>query len=416
MSPAPRRAEDPPLHLAENDDNCDIALLPAATLLLPYFQVDLQNPAGQTTLFTITNVSPNDQIARVTLWTDGAYPALTFNVFLTGYDVQSINLYDVLARGVIAPDGGTGSRVRPRGELSHRNTALDLSACRQLPGALPAETLDALQRAFTLGTIPNGCTRAGLVHEDAIGYATIDVVRSCSDNGPSDAAYWTADLRHDNVLTGDYQQVHPAQNFGQGSPLVHIRAVSAPLPRTFYDRYQSAATPHHDGRQPLPATFAARWIQGGPADFQTSFKIWREGASGLTSCSALTANTKVFYVESVIFDEHENAVADASTCRVLCIDNPASTATTGLHSVADYRTFPHLPNGAISGWMYLNLDNDARDAYASSNWVGTSMRSQGRYSVDLDAAALGNGCSRPIGRTEIARSGGGVLGPAPNVP
>ena len=58
---------------------------------------------GPVSLFTITNVSPKDQIAHVTLWTDRAYPVVTFNVFLTGYDVQSINLYDVIVSGRVAP-------------------------------------------------------------------------------------------------------------------------------------------------------------------------------------------------------------------------------------------------------------------------------------------------------------------------
>lgn len=59
-----------------NDDSCDIADLPAATLLLPYFEVDLQNINGETTLFTVTNVTDTPQIARVTLWTDLAVPLL----------------------------------------------------------------------------------------------------------------------------------------------------------------------------------------------------------------------------------------------------------------------------------------------------------------------------------------------------
>src|SRR6266576_1753161 len=93
-----------------NDDSCDIGTAPAATLLLPYFEVDV-NPTvqGQTTLFTITNVTRFPQIAHVTLWTDWAFPVLTFNLFLTGYDVQAINLYDVIVRGVIAPPSGTTS-------------------------------------------------------------------------------------------------------------------------------------------------------------------------------------------------------------------------------------------------------------------------------------------------------------------
>lgn len=58
-----------------NDDSCDIALLPAATLLLPWFDVDINAPLGlaNTTLFTVVNTSQRPQIARVTLWTDLAY-------------------------------------------------------------------------------------------------------------------------------------------------------------------------------------------------------------------------------------------------------------------------------------------------------------------------------------------------------
>src|SRR6476469_8790908 len=84
----------------DNDDTCDIIVAPAATLLLPYFEIDLENAAGQTTLFTITNVSRYSQIAHVTLWTDFAVPALNFNIFLTGYDVQAINLRDILTSGI----------------------------------------------------------------------------------------------------------------------------------------------------------------------------------------------------------------------------------------------------------------------------------------------------------------------------
>ena len=38
---------------------CTIDEVPAATLLLPYFQLDLSNPNGLTTLFSINNASAN---------------------------------------------------------------------------------------------------------------------------------------------------------------------------------------------------------------------------------------------------------------------------------------------------------------------------------------------------------------------
>src|SRR5439155_26326967 len=42
-----------------NDDSCDLTNSPAATLLLPYFEVDMGTAGtGRTTIFSITNVSP----------------------------------------------------------------------------------------------------------------------------------------------------------------------------------------------------------------------------------------------------------------------------------------------------------------------------------------------------------------------
>ncbi|PYQ47005.1 MAG: hypothetical protein DMF59_20040 [Acidobacteria bacterium] len=67
-----------------NDDSCDIGTAPAATLLLPYFEVDFKSPSttARNTLFTITNVSAFPQIAHVTVWTDWSFPALDFNIFV----------------------------------------------------------------------------------------------------------------------------------------------------------------------------------------------------------------------------------------------------------------------------------------------------------------------------------------------
>jgi hypothetical protein len=430
IQPAPNAARSSTgVATANNDDSCDIALLPAATLLLPYFEVDLDDPLGETTLFTVTNVSPGDQIARVTLWTDWAYPVITFNVYLTGYDVQAINLYDLLARGVIASAEGTGTRVTARGDHSTRNAEIDLSACRNLPGSLDPVQVTSLKQAFTLGRVPaagntSACDTVGNIHDNATGYATIDVVRSCSNNIPTDP-WWTEDLRYDNVLIGDYQQVNRIDALAQGSPMVHIRAIPeggtsltpSPLQRTFYSRYQGGGV--GDRRQPLPATFAARWIQGGSSSFETSYKIWREGKTDLggTTCANWWRNHR-FYTEVVRFDEAENAVGDVPICRTGgCLPSFGDTSlpATSLTEVNN-AVFPSLTNGATSGWMYLNLDDgESADSVSSSSWVIVSMRAQGRFSVEMDAAALGNGCSLEIGQSEIT-TGTTVLGPAPNKP
>src|SRR6266542_345782 len=80
-------------------DDCDIVLQPAATLLLPYFEVDFkaQQQAATQTLFTIQNTSHLPQIVHVTVWTDWGFAALNLPVFLTGYDGQGSHLYDVFA-------------------------------------------------------------------------------------------------------------------------------------------------------------------------------------------------------------------------------------------------------------------------------------------------------------------------------
>jgi hypothetical protein len=391
-----------------NDDSCDISVAPAATLLLPYFEVDVEDPAGETTLFTITNTSNEDQIAHVTLWTDWSFPVIDFNIYLTGYDVQSINLYDIIVRGVIAPDAGTGTDVTDRGENSVVNADLALGACDRLPGEIDPAYVVRMLAAFTEGTVPDlgdlpGCNAVGGEHDNAVGYATIDLADLCSTSLPTDPGYFTTEIRFDNVLIGDYQQVHSANNFAQGNPMVHIRAIPEGgepgepaiinFDRTFYSRYQGGDV--LDRRQPLPSIFAARWIEGGGSSFQTYFKIWREGATDFAdadSCGEWDNNVTAI-AELVTFDDAENGWGDVPESRISPpITQEFTLPETSLTSVGS-APYPQPDNGAIDGWIYLNLDNDETDGIASQNWVIVSMRAEGRYSVDFDAAWLANGCT-----------------------
>jgi hypothetical protein len=411
----------------DNDDSCDIGVAPAATLLLPYFEVS--QSGAETTLFTITNTSAEEQIAHVTLWTDYSFPVIDFNIYLTGYDVQAINLHDVIWRGVIAPDAGTGTEVSNVGDYSVDNLDLNVGNCDNLPGTLPQVYVTRMQSAFTLGRTPAlgsiaGCNTVGSVHTNAVGYATVDVARICSTSLPTEAVYFASEIMFDNVLVGDYQQVNSTQNFAQGNPMVHIRAIpegGSPLDalrpdtnfdRTFYSRYQAGGTA--DRRQPLPSVFAARWINGSTAAFQTSFKIWREGDTIIPAtlpCAAYPGNVTSL-TETVIFDEEENPEGAAPSD---VISPPISTTytlpETSLTSVADHNVFPAPTAGAIAGWVYMNLDNDAADQIASQNWVVVSMRAEGRYSVDFDAAWLANGCTPAFGESEV-NTGDVVIGPA----
>ena len=457
--------------IRDNDDTCDVKVGPAATLLLPYFEVDPVNAGGQTTLFTVTNVTRFPQIAHVTLWTDWGYPVFAFNLYLTGYDVQAINLADILRVGVIAPPNGTSPTTTP-GSLS-AGASPNLSAslnCAGIPGVFPASVAAALRSIFTTGAANSpfepgtSCSVAGGVHANAIGYATIDLVSNCTNRLPSDPLYFTTDLLFDNVLIGDYQQLgpHPAGSVAAsfdagGNPMVHIRAVPeggaagsnvpTSLPYTFYDRYTPAANRAADRRQPLPSTFAARFIQGGPSAFATNFTIWREGF-GSGDCASAKASNAMLVPELVRFDEHENPFIQSTAIFCTCFfPPPALPATSSTES--SNSIYPILATSDVGGWIYLNLNNGGSKSYSvtkdiggmpgptnapgglapigattmigprpSQNWVTVTMFGSlgtNRLATEFDAASLGNGCSPAAFLSTATTTTGRPIGPAGGV-
>jgi len=367
-----------------DDDSCDIAVMPAATLLLPYFEVDFNAPStlARTTLFTIVNTSKEQRIARVTIWTDWAYPVMNFNVLLTGYDVQAMNMYDIIGRGLI-PVTGAGATSCPQAAVSPISEGL----------------LSDLRTALTLGRVSSCSAAIGGQHDSATGYITIDVVSTCDVTMPTAPAYYD-ELLYDNVLTGDYEWVNPnplTGNLASGSPLVHIRAIPGGLPYTFYDRYTPAATRSIDRRQPLPSTFIARLIQAGAGSFNTNFRIWREGVvPGNAACTDYNANggTAMSVKDEVRFDEHENPTITVgfvgpSPQVPNIIVLPATSSTL----VSSTLFPPRLASSDdVGGFLYLNLDNGSRTRH-SQNWVVTSMSAEGRYETAFDATPLVNGCT-----------------------
>jgi hypothetical protein len=435
-----------------NDDSCDIGVAPAATLLLPYFEVDVQSaPAtAQTTLFTIVNTSQMPQIAKITLWTDWAYPALTFSAYVTGYGVASINLSDVLVRGSIRP--GVDPHELPGSRSTFGN-----------PNHLPGADIDCTSRSMSLSdaqraevvklltigqsSAPSCKERVGGTHANAIGYATIDVVATCSPTMPTESAYYAGEILFDNVLIGDWEVVYPNTtlgNYAGGNPLVSLRAipeggpagsnVATYLPYTFYDRYTTVGGAYArtvDRRQPLPSTFAARYIQGGSSGFDTSLVIWREGYTGAGApCARYADNAAKDMTDLIRFDEHENAITLVPPC---CICTPPPFHLGPLPATSSTPTssyiFPGLTaSGDLGGWMYLNTSNSGSPVYStapgrdfktgsstsancsrqSQGWVSILMRAEGRYAVLFDGVPLGNGCS-------ISPAPGTPIGPAPNV-
>src|ERR1700686_5811894 len=99
---------------------CTVDAVPAATLLLPYFEVDLSNPNGLTTLFSVNNASATAALVHVVIWSDLSVPVLDFNIYLTGYDVQSVNLRDIIVAGNMPQPASAGQdpndTISPKGQ------------------------------------------------------------------------------------------------------------------------------------------------------------------------------------------------------------------------------------------------------------------------------------------------------------
>ncbi|HEV7922574.1 MAG TPA: hypothetical protein VGR02_17460 [Thermoanaerobaculia bacterium] len=391
----------------DNGASCDISTSPAATLLLPRFEVDVDKHPSEAmnTIFSVINTSRSPQIARITIWTDQGYPALWFNVFLTGYDVQPISLYDVLVSGLV-PETGTRAAVGPKSAPNDANPKLiSTEGCLQGNVALPPALMADIRSMLTTGVAKGKECKVGTAHDKAVGYVTVDLVNSCSLLSPLDITYYSQLLLFDNVLTGDYELINPDKNLGNyagGNPFVHLKAIpeggtaqsaASPLPYTFYDRYTPTGARRIDRRQPLPSVFAARFIQGGTTAFSTDYVIWREGTVSATQDCAAASNASVPVTSVVRFDEDENPTLNAPAV------SQSMPLTSSLSTTSSF--FPPLVGLGVSGWMFLNLDNrlagQEKSPYSTSrpsqNWVLVSMRAEGRYGVAYDATAMANGCT-----------------------
>ena len=79
---------------------------PGATLLIPYFEVDLDDPDGRDTLFSVNNADHAPTLAHVVLWTDRGLPTLGFDVYLAPHGGRSFSLRHILVEGRLPATGG----------------------------------------------------------------------------------------------------------------------------------------------------------------------------------------------------------------------------------------------------------------------------------------------------------------------
>ena len=308
---------------------CTIDAVPAATLLLPYFEVDLGDPNGLTTLFSLNNAAASAVLVHVVMWSDLSVPVLDFDVYLTGYDVQSVNLRDIIVDGNLPQTASAGQdptdTISPQGPLSQDINFASCSAALPPLGALPAIYISHMENALTgLPSSLLGGDCAGQLYGDNIarGYVTMDTVNQCSTFFPGDTGYFAAGgtgvATDQNVIWGDWFIVESLENFAEGGDLVQIEA-SASNPATstagrysYYGRYDG--WDGADDREPLATEFAARFIDGGPFSGGTTYLVWRDSKvnQGAFGCPVVPGVRPVWYPLGqeglVIFNEQEQVV------------------------------------------------------------------------------------------------------------
>jgi hypothetical protein len=399
---------------------CAADAVPAATLLLPYFEVDIANMQGINTLFSLNNASASAVLAHVVVWSDLSVPVLDFNVYLTGYDIQTFSLFDLLMKGWMPQTASVGQdpqdTISPQGDFSQDINFPSCTGQLPLPN-LPQPLVDHLQAALTgkpSAILGGRC--AGLDHGDhlARGYITVDAVNNCTLRFPGDAGYFVAggngDATNQNVLWGDYFYVSSQENVAQGNTLVHIEA-SASNPETsvagqytFYGRYVGWTAA--DNREPLTTGFAVRYVNGGPFDGGTDLIAWRDSKvnQGAFTCPVVAGSRPVWYPlgqeKVVIFDEVENPEQPQSfpfspqPPQAGIVPFPAEAQRVRVDG-------PDLPVPFDFGWLYLNLNttviaagtNPPEDPSAAQAWVTAVMTAEGRFSVGFDAIQLDSACA-----------------------
>jgi hypothetical protein len=396
--------------------------VPAATLLLPFFEVDLGNPAGVTTLFSINNASATAALAHVTVWSDLSVPTLAFNVYLTGYDVQTINVRDLM--NAVLPR--TASAGQDPGDTTDPNTGIsnkgpfsqdiNFASCT---GQLPLPPLDpgyaphmqAAHQGLPSPFLQNRCAGQRLNDGIARGYITVDTVNNCTLRVAGDAGYFgpggSGDATNQNILWGDYFYVNSAQNFAQGDTLVHIEAsatnpeTSVPGEYTFYGRY--VAWTAADNREPLATSFGTRFLNGGAFSGGTSYLAWRDPKVNQApfTCPAIPGSRPSWYPlgqEGVmVFDEQENPDI---TLPAPVFPPPPVPAFAPFPAAASRAKVdgPELPIAFDFGWMFLNLNtfvsaagsNPPEDPGAAQAWVTQTHDAEGRFSVGYAGVQMDN--------------------------
>ncbi len=387
---------------------------PAATLLLPYFEVDLANPAGANTYFTVNNASASAALAHVTVWSAMHVPVYTFDVYLTGYDVQQVNVRDVI-NGKLPVTASAGQDPldtnSPTDGISNKGLLsqdINFASCTGTlpPAAVPQLTVDHI-RASLLGQqspMTGMCATKGDGTSIARGYITVDTVNSCTNLTPADLGYFATGgagiATNQNVLWGDYTYTNHLGGLdsGDASPLVHITAngsdpqTSVPGEYTFYGRFVNWTAA--DNREPLSTKFMTRFVNSTAGT--TSLTVWRDAKvnQGYFACGSTPSWFPLGVGRMGFFDEQENPEIVPPSPFPPLPPTP-DLSPFGFGAQRTQIGGSDLPTSFLSGIFFVNLSvtppgstSPTDDPTSAQAFIGVRLKGVGRYSTGWQAVML----------------------------
>jgi hypothetical protein len=330
------------------------------------------------------------------LWTDWGVPTLAFDVYLTGYDVQTFNLRDVFNGSL--PQTGPG--ISPTGPLSEAGTGF--AGCSGSTGSAravrPQQQL-SLRAAHTGQALPNRqpaqCAASSRPSSSiVIGYITIDSVNRCTGtsfmstaNTPADPLYFAkggTGLANDvNALWGDVIYLDSQHNQAMSQPAITVVADASffnPGDYTFYGRYDGFDS--RDDRMPLSSMYYVRFFNGGTFSGGTDLLVWRDNRSPDATplpCGSAPSWAAPGEEQLVIFDEQENASA---------LNKPNAFPLTTQRVSVGGAAIPSQPN---FGWLMLDLWH--ADGTHAQGWVGSLLTASGRFSSGHEALRADDLCN-----------------------
>ena len=435
---------------------CAFDTVPAATLLYPFVALDYNNPVdGLNTNIAVTNVSDQAQIVHWTIWTDRSEGIFDFNFVLSGYDVETMNMRDLLIAGDIPATGTSGGLVVNGGFPfddgpidvvngllpDAESTSARSGDCRPGDPGYPAFTKTDDLPASTLllfRQLLQQTQNASKTHDDCLGtvgplesptwfdslddsgptwfYITADVVQSCNLFFPDlDAAYWDTEVFRDtdaNVLMGDVLWTNNGARFSEADNAVHIEA-DADLgtvatgdgfgdPISFYYRYSTDRGNTPDNREPLPTAWGFRYFGVGDAALGTYIRAWK-GSTFNTSITDLVSTTGTRRVLDCLaytyyaWDEDENVITATGNPwsqpgGVVVRPNLLPLETQEVS--ADVFNTPGDKGWMLFVWHPSNDDlrPDAR-ADIWQTWMGVKYTAFETFSAAMGATVMGNyGC------------------------